>query len=139
MASEAERDVMQESFDGQTPPGVSKDQIVAVLRTVYDPEIPVSIYDMGLIYDINIAQDCDVHIRMTLTSPACPVAGVLPGEVQKKVQEISGVGAARVELVWDPPWTPDMMSEAAKLQLNIDGASPRPAPGEKLYDVNVRR
>ena len=93
--------------------------IIEALRTVYDPEIPVNIYDMGLIYNIAIDADNKVDIRMTLTSPMCPVAGSLPPEAANKVKTVEGVTDATVELVWDPPWTPDNMSEAAKLQLNM--------------------
>jgi len=93
--------------------------IVEVLRTIYDPEIPVSIYEMGLIYNIDVDNQDRVNIRMTLTSPACPVAGSLPPEVENKVRAIDGVSDAKVEIVWDPTWTPDMMSEAAKLQLGM--------------------
>ncbi len=94
-------------------------QITEVLRTVYDPEIPVSIYEMGLIYEVNVEAGGKVRIMMTLTSPACPVAGSLPPEVEAKVKAIDGVTEAKVDIVWDPPWTPDRMSEAARLQLNI--------------------
>jgi FeS assembly SUF system protein len=93
--------------------------IVEVLRTVYDPEIPVNIYEMGLIYNIGTSADGKVDIRMTLTSPACPVAGSLPIEVEQKVRAIPGVTSAKVEIVWEPPWTPEKMSEAAKLQLGM--------------------
>ncbi len=93
--------------------------IIEALRTVYDPEIPVNIYDMGLIYNIAIDADNKVDIRMTLTSPMCPVAGSLPPEAANKVKTVEGVTDATVDLVWDPPWTPDKMSEAAKLQLNM--------------------
>ncbi len=96
-----------------------KQDVVAVLQTVYDPEIPVNIQELGMIYDVTVTPEQDVQIRMTLTSPACPVAGSLPGEVEVKVAGIQGVRKAEVELVWDPPWTPDMMSEAAKLRLNM--------------------
>ena len=95
------------------------DRIVAALREVYDPEIPVNIYDLGLIYRI----DCDemgvVEIDMTLTAPGCPVAQTFPGTVEAAVQNVEGVAAAEVELVWEPPWTPDRMSEAAKLELGF--------------------
>ncbi len=95
------------------------DRIVAALREVYDPEIPVNIYDLGLIYRI----DCDemgvVEIDMTLTAPGCPVAQTFPGTVEAAVQNVEGVAAAEVELVWEPPWTPDRMSEAAKLDLGF--------------------
>jgi FeS assembly SUF system protein len=93
--------------------------IVAVLRTCFDPEIPVDIYELGLIYGIDIEPSGDVRIRMTLTSPGCPVAGSLPGEVEEKVRSVPGVTAAKVELVWEPPWCMDNMSEAAKLQLGM--------------------
>ncbi|MCG3152297.1 MAG: Fe-S protein maturation auxiliary factor SufT [bacterium] len=92
---------------------------VEALRTVFDPEIPVNIYDLGLIYGILIDDEQRVQVRMTLTSPTCPVAGTLPIEVENKVREIEGVADAAVELVWDPPWGPDMMSEEAKLSLNL--------------------
>ncbi len=95
-------------------------RIVQALKSVYDPEIPVDIYELGLIYDVDADPETGhVHIKMTLTTPACPVAGTLPGEVQLRVEGVSGVEKAEVEIVWDPMWTPDMMSEAAKLQLGF--------------------
>lgn len=97
-----------------------KDRIIAALCTCFDPEIPVNIYELGLIYDILIAPSGDVGIRMTLTSPACPVAGTLPGDVQRKLQPLPNVVSVKVDTVWDPPWHTDRMSEAAKLQLGID-------------------
>jgi FeS assembly SUF system protein len=96
------------------------ERIVQALCTCFDPEIPVNIYELGLIYDIIINLSGDVTIRMTLTSPACPVAGTLPGDVQRKLQGLSNVVSVKVETVWDPPWDKDRMSEAAKLQLGID-------------------
>lgn len=93
--------------------------IVEALKTVFDPEIPVNIYELGLIYDIDLQPGGGVHVRMTLTSPGCPVAGSLPGEVKQKVEAVAGVTAADVELVWDPSWNPSMMSEAARLQLGM--------------------
>jgi FeS assembly SUF system protein len=104
-----------------TPAGAAptKDDIVAALKTCYDPEIPVDIYELGLIYDVDVGDDGDVLIRMTLTSPACPVAGSLPGEVQSKVEAVPGVRRAKVELVWEPPWDKEMMTEEAKLQLGF--------------------
>ena len=96
------------------------ERIVAALCTCFDPEIPVNIYELGLIYDILIAPSGEVVIRMTLTSPACPVAGTLPGDVQRKLQALPNVTRVSVNTVWDPPWDKDRMSEAAKLQLGID-------------------
>jgi len=93
--------------------------IVEALKTVFDPEIPVNIYELGLIYDIGIEPTGEVAIVMTLTSPACPVAGSLPGEVQGKIERVPGVAAARIDLVWEPAWSPSMMSEAAKLELGM--------------------
>jgi FeS assembly SUF system protein len=95
------------------------DRVTDALRTVYDPEIPVDIYELGLVYDIDIDAACAVTIRMTLTSPGCPVAGILPGEVEAKVRDVDGVSDVAVDLVWDPPWTPDRMSEAARLELGF--------------------
>lgn len=100
-------------------PEAIKSQVIAALKTCYDPEIPVNIYELGLIYNIDVGDHNTVHVKMTLTSPACPVAGSLPPEVERKVRTIPGVGAAKVEVVWDPPWKPEMMSESAKLQLGM--------------------
>ena len=97
-----------------------KNRIVEALHKCFDPEIPVNIYELGLIYDIIIDPSGAVGINMTLTSPGCPVAGTLPGDVQRRVIPLEGVTAAKVDVVWDPPWTPARMSEAAKLQLGID-------------------
>jgi FeS assembly SUF system protein len=96
-----------------------EEQIVDALKTVFDPEIPVNIYELGLIYDLAIEDEGQVKIKMTLTSPGCPVAGSLPGEVQTKVEGVPGVANADVELVWDPAWNPSMMTEAARLQLGM--------------------
>lgn len=96
-----------------------KERIIEVLRTIYDPEIPVDIYELGLFYDIDVDEAGVAALKMTLTSPACPVAGSLPPEVEQKVSDVEGVSKAGVELVWDPPWSPDLMTEAAKLQLNL--------------------
>jgi FeS assembly SUF system protein len=104
---------------GPVDVGDLQERIVDVLRTCYDPEIPVNIYELGLIYGIDVQETGDVAIRMTLTSPMCPVAGSLPPEVQAKVQSVPGVKAAKVDLVWDPPWNPDRMSEAARVQLGM--------------------
>ncbi|HEX2642173.1 MAG TPA: SUF system Fe-S cluster assembly protein [Thermoanaerobaculia bacterium] len=99
--------------------GEVENNIVEALKSVYDPEIPVNIYELGLIYDVNIEADGKVEVKMTLTSPGCPVAGSLPGEVQSKVEGVPGVASAHVELVWDPVWNPSMMSEAARLELGM--------------------
>ena len=96
-----------------------EDKIIQVLRTCYDPEIPVDIFELGLIYEIVIDDKADVVIKMTLTSPACPVAGSLPGEVEMKVRQIPEVNDVRIELVWSPPWDKDMMSDAAKIKLGM--------------------
>ena len=93
--------------------------IVDALKTVYDPEIPVNIYELGLIYGIEVDREGRAEIRMTLTAPACPVAGALVEEVAEKAGRAEGVSTSHVELVWDPPWTPDRMSEAAKLELGM--------------------
>lgn len=96
-----------------------RDQVVDVLKTCYDPEIPVDIYELGLIYKIDVDDGGKVAVDMTLTSPACPVAGTLPPEVEAKISRLDGVSNVRVDLVWDPPWNPDRMSEAAKLKLGF--------------------
>lgn len=98
-----------------------RDAVVAVLHTIYDPEIPVDIYALGLVYDVDVKPSRDVEIRMTLTSPNCPAAQSLPGEVEQKSASVDGIRSAMVDVVWDPPWSPSMMSEEAKLELNIDG------------------
>ena len=98
---------------------VTQDAIVAAIKTCYDPEIPVDIYELGLIYDVDVNDDAEVAVKMTLTSPACPVAGSLPGEVEAKVRGVPGVAAASVELVWEPPWDKEMMSEAAQVTLGF--------------------
>jgi len=94
-------------------------KLIAAFKTVYDPEIPVDIYELGLIYKVDVADNKDVTVDMTLTAPNCPVAGEMPGMVQKAVEEVEGVGKVKVNLVFDPPWTPANMSEEAKLELNM--------------------
>ena len=96
-----------------------EEKVIEVLRTVYDPELPVNIYELGLIYAIDVKPDHSVHVKMTLTAPACPGAGTLPGEVERRIETIDEVPRAKVELVWDPPWTRDRMSEAALLELGL--------------------
>lgn len=97
-----------------------KEQVDMVLQTVYDPEIPVNIVDLGLIYHVEVIDSSgDVTIQMTLTAPACPVAGTMPGAIKEKLEKAPAVNEVIVELVWDPPWNREMMSEAAKLELGI--------------------
>ena len=96
-----------------------KPRIIEALCAVYDPEIPVNIHELGLIYDVKVGADGVVSVVMTLTAPACPSAQMLPLEVESRVREVPGVKDVSVEVVWDPPWTPDRMSEAAKLQLGM--------------------
>ena len=97
-----------------------KNALVDVMKTVYDPEIPVDIWELGLIYDLDVDEAGGVKIRMTLTSPMCPVAETLPPEVEAKARAVEGVSDVKLDLVWDPPWSPSMMSEAARLELNFD-------------------
>jgi FeS assembly SUF system protein len=124
---EKEKQPDAENVIGKTDEGASyvvnpesiKSQVIAALKSCYDPEIPVNIYELGLIYNVDVDPSNAVHVKMTLTSPACPVAGSLPPEVETKVKAIPGVSAAKVDVVWDPPWKPEMMTEAAKLQLGM--------------------
>jgi FeS assembly SUF system protein len=112
-------------FDTTSPPTARagneelKARIVEALKTVYDPEIPVNIYDLGLIYDTDVDADGNVHLRMTLTAPGCPVAQTFPGTVEGVIRNVPGVQSAAVELVWDPPWTRERMTEVAKVQLGM--------------------
>ena len=94
--------------------------VVDVPKTVYDPEIPVDIWELGLIYDLDVDEGGGVRIRMTLTSPMCPVAETLPPEVEAKARSVPGVSDVKLDVVWDPPWSPSMMSEAARLELNFE-------------------
>jgi FeS assembly SUF system protein len=96
-----------------------EEKIIATLKTCYDPEIPVDIFELGLIYEIKIDNDANVNIKMTLTSPACPVAGSLPPEVESKIKTIPEVNDVKIELVWNPPWDREMMSEVAKVELGF--------------------
>ncbi len=113
-----------ESPDPQSPPEQGSPEairaaVIETIRGVYDPEIPVNIYELGLIYDLSVDEAGGVEIRMTLTSPACPVAGSLPPEVEAKVAALPEVTSVHLDLVWDPPWNPSMMSEAARLELGF--------------------
>ncbi|MBS1938802.1 MAG: DUF59 domain-containing protein [Bacteroidetes bacterium] len=96
-----------------------EERVVMTLKTIYDPEIPVDIYELGLIYDVVVNDDASVYVKMTLTSPSCPVAGSLPGEVEEKVAQTTGANGAKVDLTFEPPWTRDMMSEAAQVELGF--------------------
>lgn len=105
--------------DGETPPRVTEDAVIAALKTVFDPEIPVDIYELGLIYAIEIGEDGAVKIEMTLTAPGCPAAQELPRQVEEAIRAVPGVSAATAEVVWDPPWDHSRMSEDARLALNM--------------------
>jgi FeS assembly SUF system protein len=105
--------------EGEVPPKVTEDALIAAIGTVYDPEIPVNIYELGLIYAIDIHDDGRVKVEMTLTAPGCPSAQELPVQVQDAVMAVPGVAACEVETVWDPPWDPSRMSEDARLALNM--------------------
>jgi FeS assembly SUF system protein len=107
--------------DGITIPEVKslRDRIIETIKTCYDPEIPVDIWELGLIYEININEGNDVHVKMTLTSPACPVAETLPPSVEEKIRNMPDVNDARVEITFDPPWEKEMMSEEARLELGM--------------------
>lgn len=109
----------QPGNQGQGEPASLRDRVIEVLKNCYDPEIPVNIWELGLVYGLDVSDEGDVFVKMTLTSPACPVAGSLPPEIQRRISELPGVRSAKVELVWDPPWTMERMSEAARLQLGF--------------------
>lgn len=94
-------------------------KLIAALKTVYDPEIPVDIYELGLIYKVDVSDDKDVTVDMTLTAPGCPVAGEMPGMVQSALEGVEGIGKVAVNMTFEPPWTPERMSEEAKLELNM--------------------
>ena len=96
-----------------------ENEVAEQIRLVFDPEIPINVYDLGLIYDIQVDNEKNVHVMMTLTSPMCPVAGSLPGEVEEAVRQTPGIGRVSVELTWDPPFTIEMMSDEAKLTLGL--------------------
>ncbi len=108
---------MEESTPDPQP--TTHDAIIAAIKTCYDPEIPVDIYELGLIYQIEVSEQGHALVTMTLTSPMCPVAEILPGEVEERVAAVPGVAKAKIDLVWEPPWEPSMMSEAARLQLGF--------------------
>jgi FeS assembly SUF system protein len=103
---------------------ILRDQVIAALKKVYDPEMPVNIYELGLIYDCTVDEQGRVNLRMTLTAPNCPVAGSLPAEVERAARAVPGVTDVKLELTFDPPWSKDRMSEAAKLALGIEDIIP---------------
>ena len=121
-----ERDAFQETWDEPQKSALSQgeldkltDDLIEALKTVYDPEIPVDIYELGLIYKVDVSDDRDVLVEMTLTAPGCPVAGEMPGWVETAVEKVPGVRSARVNLAFDPPWDASKMSDEAKLALNM--------------------
>ncbi len=115
--AESDDEVERPAPDGGDP--ALLEQVLAALKTVRDPEIPVNLVDLGLIYELMVNRDGTVYVEMTLTTPACPVAGALPGQVQQAIAAVPGVTDARVKLVWTPPWTKERMSEEAKLELGL--------------------
>ncbi len=118
---EPQKSEFSEANPGEKPrsPADIEYDLIAAIKTVYDPEIPVDIYELGLIYSINVDDQGHVKVVMTLTTPMCPAAEILPPEVEAKAREVEGVSEVELELVWDPPWDMEMMSPAARLQLNI--------------------
>lgn len=110
---------LPETTAARSDDGELKHRVIDAVSEVYDPEIPVNIYELGLVYDIAVTPESNVQILMTLTSPMCPVAETLPGEVEMQVRGVDGVNDVDVEITWDPPWTPELMSEAAKLELGF--------------------
>ena len=113
----AEKDIAPMTTNEEA--GAMHDQIIEAIKTVYDPEIPVNIYELGLIYEVKIGEDRNIDVLMTLTSPGCPAAGMLPGDVEEKVRSVEGVGDVKVEVTFDPPWDQSMMTDEAKLELGF--------------------
>lgn len=107
------------SLDPSGPGGVLQEAVVEALKTIYDPEIPVNIYDLGLIYDVAVDENCDAIVSMTLTTPNCPVAESMPGEVELRVLSVPGIRDAEVKLVWEPAWDPSKMTDEARLELGM--------------------
>lgn len=115
----SEQSAQTQAVPEPVDPEAIREGVIEQLRTVFDPEIPVNIYELGLVYDVIVSGDGGVKICMTLTSPMCPVAEELPGEAEFKARGVAGVTSVSLDLVWDPPWSPDMMSEAARLELGM--------------------
>ena len=109
----------QQTSEASSPSEALKSDVIAAIRECYDPEIPVNIYDLGLIYDVQVSETSKVDLLMTLTSPHCPVAEILPAQVKSRVELVDGVDEVDLELTWDPPWSPENMSEEAKLELGF--------------------
>ena len=109
----------EEANTEMSPAMQVRDRIIAVIKTIYDPEIPVDIYELGLIYGVEVSDEGEAYVTMTLTTPMCPVAETLPPEVEDKVRSVMGVKDVSLDLVWDPPWSIEMMSDAARLELNM--------------------
>ncbi|HLI82572.1 MAG TPA: SUF system Fe-S cluster assembly protein [Bryobacteraceae bacterium] len=129
-------------MSGQTKTGQAasvRERVIAALRTVYDPEMPVNIYELGLIYGLEVNAEGQVDIRMTLTAPNCPVAGTLPGEVERAVKSVPGVTGVKLEMVFDPPWTKERISEAAKLELGLEDIIPAFRLGQRVDHPRSRR
>lgn len=121
-------------------PNVLREQIVEALKTVKDPEIPVNLYDLGLIYELDIDDECNVAITMTLTTPNCPVADALPASVKEAAQSVEGVGTVKVDLTWEPAWTPEMMSPEAKAAMDMMGIdAANPVPRNPFTEISVGR
>jgi len=116
----APSDVSSENSSSSSSPSPLEQKVIdEALKKCFDPEIPVNIWELGLIYDVNVSPEGVATVKMTLTAPACPVAGSLPGEVEQKIKAIPGITDAKVELVWDPPWNAEMMSRVAKVMLGM--------------------
>ncbi len=126
---------------GPQPDADLRERIIVALREVHDPEIPVNVYDLGLISGIDVRDDGAATVTMTLTAPNCPMADVIVGQVETRVRDVAGCSSVQVELVWEPAWTPEMMSEAAKLELEFTGHT-GPAhlrPGRRFASLSIRR
>ncbi len=118
-ADTAKTDLGEATPVGSGSPDTIREQVIEQLKTIFDPEIPVNIYELGLIYQVTVAADGATQVTMTLTTPMCPAAEELPPEVETKARSVPGVTSVQLDLVWDPPWSPDMMSDAAKLDLGM--------------------
>lgn len=115
-------------------------RVIKAMRKIFDPEIPVNIYDLGLVYGVEIDDGGAAQVRMTLTSPACPMADMLVQQVQSRVAEVDGVSSAKIDLVWEPAWTPEMMTDAARLELNLEpGEKFRPPAKTEFFNLGMPR